>query len=164
MNSESAYGIIYNQNSSLQNKLVEIQNENHELLKRIISTEESLIETESLLNILRDKYIKAVNLPGHAPVAPEAFAKVFYNQTTQTVHLDARGLPELPEGMVCQVWALKMDPLTPTSIGLLDDFTIVENKKYLYYRISLKVKVLESHLNPQEEVKHPHWNNFIHLG
>ncbi len=122
---------MFNQNASLQNELVENQKENQELLEKIISTEESLAETESLLNILRDKDIKAINLPGHAPVAPEAFAKVFYNQNTQTVHLDARGLPEPPEGMVYQVWSLKMDPLTPTSIGLLDDFVTIENKVFV---------------------------------
>jgi anti-sigma-K factor RskA len=126
---------MFNQNSTLQNELVKIQNENQELLERIISTEESLAETESLLNILRDKNIKAVNLPGHAPVAPEAFAKVFYNASTQTVHLDARGLPEPPEGMVYQVWSLKMDPLTPTSIGLLDDFSTVDNKVFILQNI-----------------------------
>ncbi|MCR9182941.1 MAG: anti-sigma factor [Flavobacteriaceae bacterium] len=122
---------MFNQNATLESELVEIQNENQELLEKIISTEESLAETESLLNILRDKNIKAVNLPGHAPVAPEAFAKVFYNQNTQTVHLDARGLPEPPEGMVYQVWSLKMDPLTPTSIGLLDDFASIDNKVFV---------------------------------
>jgi anti-sigma-K factor RskA len=122
---------MFNQNSSLQNELVETQNENKELLEKIISTEESLAETESLLNILRDKDIKAVNLPGHTPVAPEAFAKVFYNESTKTVHLDARGLPEPPEGMVYQVWSLKMDPLTPTSIGLLDDFASIDNKVFV---------------------------------
>lgn len=122
---------MFNQNASLQNELVENEKENQELLERIISTEESLAETESLLNILRDKDIKAVNLPGHAPVAPEAFAKVFYNENTKTVHLDARGLPEPPEGMVYQVWSLKMDPLTPTSIGLLDNFTNADNKVFL---------------------------------
>jgi hypothetical protein len=31
-------------------------------------------------------------------------------------------LPEPPEGMVYQVWALKLDPLTPTSISLLENF------------------------------------------
>jgi anti-sigma-K factor RskA len=33
-----------------------------------------------------------------------------------------RELPEPPKGMVYQVWALKLNPLTPTSIGLLDKF------------------------------------------
>mgnify|MGYP003667975912 CR=1 FL=1 len=122
---------MFNQNATLESELVEIQNENQKLLEKIISTEESLAETESLLNILRDKDIKAVNLPGHAPVAPEAFAKVFYNESTKTVHLDARGLPEPPEGMVYQVWSLKMDPLTPTSIGLLDNFTSIDSRVFV---------------------------------
>jgi len=126
---------MFNQNASLENQLVETQKENQELLERIISTEESLAETETLLNILRDKDIKSVNLPGHTPVAPEAFAKVFYNQNTQTVHLDARGLPDPPEGMVYQVWSLKMDPLTPTSIGLLNDFTTIDNKVFVLENI-----------------------------
>ncbi|WP_368662289.1 anti-sigma factor domain-containing protein [Zobellia laminariae] len=30
--------------------------------------------------------------------------------------------------MVYQVWSLKLDPLTPTSMGLLKDFTEDENK------------------------------------
>jgi hypothetical protein len=43
-------------------------------------------------------------------------------QDTKVVYVDASGLPEPPEGMVYQVWALKLDPLTPTSIGLLENF------------------------------------------
>ena len=39
-----------------------------------------------------------------------------------TVYIDAAGLPEPPKGMVYQVWSLKLNPLTPTSIGLLDRF------------------------------------------
>jgi hypothetical protein len=33
-------------------------------------------------------------------------------QETKVVYVDASGLPEPPEGMVYQVWALKLDPLT----------------------------------------------------
>ena len=41
------------------------------------------------------------------------------------------GLPEPPEGMVYQVWSLKLKPaLTPTSIGLLSDFTTENNKLF----------------------------------
>jgi hypothetical protein len=47
---------------------------------------------------------------------------VYWNKETQVVYVDAAGLPEPPKGMVYQVWALKLNPLTPTSIGLLDKF------------------------------------------
>ena len=56
-------------------------------------------------------------------VSPTSFAKVYWNQETHTVYVDGAGLPEPPEGYVYQVWALKLNPLTPLSIGLLDDFT-----------------------------------------
>lgn len=126
---------MFNQNASLQNQLVESEKENQELQDKIVTTEESLADTESLLNILRNRDIKAVSLPGNAPVAPEAFAKAFYNTNTQTVYLDASGLPEPPEGMVYQVWSLTLDPLTPTSIGLLDDFIASENKIFTLQNI-----------------------------
>ena len=32
-----------------------------------------------------------------------------------------RGLPKPPKGKVYQVWSLKLDPLTPTSLGLLTE-------------------------------------------
>ena len=44
--------------------------------------------------------------------------------------MDAAGLPEPPEGMVYQVWALKLNPLTPTSIGLLDNFRVNDQKMF----------------------------------
>jgi hypothetical protein len=46
------------------------------------------------------------------------------------VYVDASGLPEPPEGMVYQVWALKLDPLTPTSIGLLENFDKNDQKLF----------------------------------
>jgi hypothetical protein len=49
-------------------------------------------------------------------------AKVYWNKE-EVVYIDA-GLAEPPKGMVYQVWALKLNPLTPTSIGLLDRILI----------------------------------------
>jgi hypothetical protein len=48
------------------------------------------------------------------------FSKVYWNKETQVVYV-AVGLPEPPKGMVYQVWALKLNQLTPQSIGLLSD-------------------------------------------
>jgi hypothetical protein len=41
------------------------------------------------------------------------FSKVYWNKETQVVYVDAVGLPEPPKGMVYQVWALKLNQLTP---------------------------------------------------
>lgn len=76
---------------------------------------------ESSLAVVRDTKNTVIALGGQA-VAPESFAKVYWNQETKTVYIDATGLPEPPKGMVYQIWALKLNPLTPTSIGLLENF------------------------------------------
>ncbi len=76
---------------------------------------------EEMLALVRDSKNTIVALAGQE-VDPAAYAKVYWNQETHTVYVDAAGLPEPPEGMVYQVWALKLNPLTPLSIGILDNF------------------------------------------
>jgi hypothetical protein len=78
-------------------------------------------QTQDALAVIRDKNTTVVPLGGQA-VSPDSYAKVFYNKSTEVVYVDVKGLPEPPEGKVYQVWALKLNPLTPTSIGLLDSF------------------------------------------
>ncbi|WP_291145629.1 anti-sigma factor [Flavobacterium sp. UBA7680] len=79
-------------------------------------------QTEKNLTIVRDIKNTGVTLGGQA-VSPTSFAKVYWNQQTKTTYIDAAGLPTPPKGMVYQVWSLKLSPvLTPTSIGLLDNF------------------------------------------
>ncbi len=46
------------------------------------------------------------------------------------MHIDALGLPEPPEGKVYQIWSLKLNPLSPTSLGLLSDFESDSHKVY----------------------------------
>jgi len=79
-------------------------------------------ETEKNLSIVRDIKNTGITLGGQA-VSPSSFAKVYWNKDTKTTYIDAAGLPTPPKGMVYQVWSLKLSPvLTPTSIGLLDNF------------------------------------------
>jgi anti-sigma-K factor RskA len=79
-------------------------------------------ETATALNVIRNEKNTVVNLAGQT-VAPTSFAKIYWNKETSTVYVDAKGLPEPPEGKVYQIWSLKLSPtLTPTSIGLLEDF------------------------------------------
>ncbi|SHG21009.1 Anti-sigma-K factor rskA [Flavobacterium micromati] len=85
--------------------------------------------SETTLAIVRDIKNTVVSLGGQA-VAPESFAKVYWNQETKVVYIDAAGLPKPPEGMVYQVWALKLNPLTPTSIGLLEKYDSNEQKLF----------------------------------
>lgn len=80
-------------------------------------------EHESALAIVRDTLNTPVKLAGQA-AAPQAYATVYVNKVSKDVYVDVSGLPKAPEGKVYQVWALTLDPFTPTSIGVIDDQTL----------------------------------------
>jgi len=114
-------GFQYNQLELTNNQIVttnlekvKIEKERNEL-----AIKKAAIETH--LAVIKDDKNTVITLGGQT-VSPESSAKVYWNKETQTVYVDASGLPEPPKGMVYQVWALKLNPLTPTSIGLLDKF------------------------------------------
>ncbi len=67
---------------------------------------------------------------GGQDASPGSYAKAYWNKTEEKVFIDAKGLPEPPDGFVYQVWSLKLSPLTPTSMGLLENFTTDENKVF----------------------------------
>ena len=89
----------------------------------LASTEKKNAEAEKALAIIRDNASTTVNLAGQE-AAPKAYAKVYINKNTKESYVDVSGLPKAPAGKVYQVWALKLDPLTPTSIGIIDDSTL----------------------------------------
>ncbi|MFT4831298.1 MAG: hypothetical protein ACI815_000945 [Psychroserpens sp.] len=70
---------------------------------------------------MRDKSIDVIALVGQT-VSPTSHAKANWNKGEQKVFIDAQGLPEPSDGMVYQVWSLKLSPLTHTSMSLLEDF------------------------------------------
>ena len=117
----------YYQNQQLDAQLKVVEGELIQLEEQIANARASEQLTEGLLNTLRDKNITVVPLQGQER-SPESFARVYWNKQEQKLLVDAQGLPLPPEGMAYQVWSLTLDPLTPTSIGLLKDFVADENK------------------------------------
>jgi anti-sigma-K factor RskA len=95
----------------------------------IVDLELKKQDAENILAIVRDNNNIQVALGGQE-VAPNAYAKAYYNKETNEVYIDATGLPAPPEGKVYQVWGLKLDPLTPKSIGLLNNFTASNSKLF----------------------------------
>lgn len=120
---------MFTQNNELQSQIQLAEQENLKLEQQIADSDASLEQSQDLLNTIRDKDIAVVALGGQA-VSPTSYAKAYWNKTEQKVFIDAQGLPEPPDGFVYQVWSLKLNPLTPTSLGLLDDFTTDENKVF----------------------------------
>jgi len=114
-------GYQFNELNQSRRQIVTTENEKSKLQEALVNSEIKAKQTQDALAIVRDVKNTVVNLGGQA-AAPTSYAKVYYNKETQVVYVDAAGLPEPPQGKVYQIWALKLNPLTPTSIGLLDNF------------------------------------------
>ena len=114
-------GYLYTNLNETQSRVASVESEKTKLQESLVNSEIKNKQTESALAVVRDVKNTIVKLDGQA-VAPTSYAKAYYNKETEVVYIDAAGLPEPPEGKVYQVWALKLNPLTPTSIGLLDNF------------------------------------------
>jgi anti-sigma-K factor RskA len=111
----------YSQLNETKNQVVTVETEKTKLKGELDGLHLENQKTATALAIIRDENNTIIPLGGQ-PAAPDAKAKIYWNQNTKTVYVDAGGLPQPPEGKVYQVWSLKLDPLTPTSIGLLADF------------------------------------------
>lgn len=111
-------------NNNLNDKLAE---EKQQFEKQLDKANSSLAENEKLLTVIRDKNIVTIPLAGQK-VSPESYAKVYWNKNSKTIYLDVKGLPDPPEGKVYQLWSLKLNPLTPTSLGTIDGFVADANK------------------------------------
>ena len=123
------FGFQYFQLNESQTTIEQLSTEKSTMQKSIVDLELEKQEAEKVLAIVRDNNNIQVALGGQE-VAPNAFAKAYYNKETKEVYIDASGLPSPPEGKVYQVWGLKLDPLTPKSIGLLDNFVANSTKLF----------------------------------
>jgi len=122
-------GYMYTKLDETKSEVVSVESEKSKLQEALVSSEIKYKQTQDALAIVRDVKNTIVPLDGQA-VSPTSYAKVYYNKETQVVYVDAAGLPEPPKGMVYQVWALKLNPLTPTSIGLLANFSSDDRKLF----------------------------------
>lgn len=120
---------MYQENEQLKSDILVVEQQNDTLEQQIADTDSSLEKTKDLLNTIRDKNISVIPLGGQE-VSPTSYAKVYWNKQDEKVFIDAKGLPEPPDGFVYQVWSLKLSPLTPTSMGLLENFETDENKVF----------------------------------
>lgn len=123
------FGLQLNKLNETNNTIDRLGAEKSVMQESIVDLELKKKEAETVLAIVRDNNNQAVALAGQA-VSPESYAKAYYNKVTKEVYVDVAGLPAPPEGKVYQVWALKLSPLTPTSIGVLDNFTADNSKVF----------------------------------
>ncbi|MBP0903361.1 anti-sigma factor domain-containing protein [Mariniflexile gromovii] len=124
-----AVGLFYTstENNQLKEEIQISETQQSLLETQIANSKNSLEEANTLISVLRDDNITKVPLAGQGNFA-STYAKVYWDKNTQRIFLDAQGLPDPPEGKVYQVWSLKLSPLTPTSLGTIDNFTTDNNK------------------------------------
>tara|TARA_R110002073_G_scaffold40547_5_gene115321 strand:- start:479446 stop:480240 length:795 start_codon:yes stop_codon:yes gene_type:complete len=120
---------MFNENRELKENLKMVDSKNIELETQISNANQNIAKANELVTILRAKEIESITLGGQA-ISPDSYAKVFWNKEEKLAYVDVAGLPEPPAGKVYQVWSLKLDPLTPTSMGTLDDFLTDDNKVF----------------------------------
>ena len=114
-------GFQLSNNQKLKNQLVDSQEKQILLETQTGIAEERLAETNLLLERISDKNIIRVPLAAQT-VDPEAYASVFWDDAKDKAYVDVSGLPQPPAGKVYQVWSLTFEPLTPTSLGIIDGY------------------------------------------
>lgn len=114
-------------NTDLSQELEATQAEKQQFEQQLEDAKTDLNAKETLLGAIRDKDIITVPLDGQ-DVSPNSYAKIYWNKEQNTIYVDVQGLPDPPEGKVYQLWSLKLNPLTPTSLGTIDGFLADSNK------------------------------------
>lgn len=132
-----AAGIIWmvQQNQNLQEDVQITNTENQRLKDQLQINQTELAQTNNLLELLRSKDYNTIVLPGNVDVAPDAFAKVYYNPDENIAYIDTQGLPQAADGKVYQAWSLTLSPLTPSSMGIMDSGTEVEQGIYRFENV-----------------------------
>lgn len=122
-------GYLFNLQQNGVSEIDELLNQKSALEQTVSAKEKLNNQINTSYSVIKDENNVVVKLAGQA-ISPTSSAKVYWNNKTNKVFIDASSLPTPPDGMVYQVWSLKLAPtLTPTSIGLIDN---VEDKmKYL---------------------------------
>lgn len=118
---------VINRNKALENKLADAENKQILLEQQIVQSDINLKAEKTLLSILRDRNITTIPLTGQGNFS-NTYAKVYWDKKTKNIYLDAQGLPEPPEGKVYQMWSLTLEPLTPTSLGVIENFRQDDDK------------------------------------
>ncbi|MFS4482982.1 anti-sigma factor domain-containing protein [Hyunsoonleella sp. 2307UL5-6] len=116
-----------NQNKQLKSDIQVTETQQSLLETQIEFSKNNLEEAQTLISVLRDDTILKTPLAGQGNFA-DTYAKVYWDKDEKRIFLDVEGLPDPPEGKVYQVWSLTLNPLTPTSLGTIDDFKTDANK------------------------------------
>jgi anti-sigma-K factor RskA len=107
-------------NNSLENQMVTVQQEKEILNIEIENTIKVSTDYEEALSFIKDKNTVKVNLAGQKGFE-NSYATVFHNPVEDVTYVDIAGLPKAPQGKSYQLWSLTLNPLTPTSLSVVEN-------------------------------------------
>ena len=107
-------------NSNLENQIVNVQQDNEILNSEIENVKSVNNDYEEALAFIKDKNTVKVNLAGQKGFE-NSYATAFYNDQEDVTYVDVSGLPQAPSDKSYQLWSLTLNPLTPTSLGVVEN-------------------------------------------
>lgn len=129
---------LYVNNNELKENLtkeiasnIKLDEQRAELQGEVIAKNMEINTKNEVIAFISSESTEKVNLAGQT-VAPESYATIYWDKDTDEMYVDLSGLPKAPEGKVYQLWSLTLNPLTPTSLGTLDDY----NKGKTYIKVN----------------------------
>lgn len=103
--STSALLVVYNNLTSTEEKLVDLQARYNESTTRLASLKTSYDESQNMIGSLRAAEVQKLKLEGLA-ISPESEAMVHYDKASKKVILDPMNLPRTDESHDYQLWAI----------------------------------------------------------
>lgn len=118
---------LFNENTSLNETIVSVEQKNQILDSEVENLDSLNSDYQEALAFIKEPNTIKVNLPGQGDYSSSR-AVAFYNPESDVTYLDTSGLPEAPENMTYQLWSLTLNPLAPTSLGVVSvtDKTLIK--------------------------------------
>jgi anti-sigma-K factor RskA len=116
-------------NSNLEDQIVAVEQDKEILNSEIENTITINNSYQEALDFIKDRNTVKVNLAGQKGFE-NSYATAFHNSEENVTYIDVAGLPQAPQGKSYQLWSLTLNPLTPTSLGVVEnsnDLLRIEN-------------------------------------
>jgi anti-sigma-K factor RskA len=111
-------------NDGLQQQISQQEQKNEFLNSEVIDAVALNANYEDALTFIKNKNTTKVFLGGQKGFE-NSEAVAFHNPVEQVTYLDIKGLPNAPADKSYQLWSLTLNPLTPSSLGVLDNSMVM---------------------------------------
>ncbi len=119
---------FYNRWQNTQDKLIALNSEKQYFAQQFETQKVLLLQTQTELQYANEPDTKIIHMKG-LPNVPDALATIYWNTSTEEVHLKINNLPTPPESKQYQLWAIVDGK--PVDAGVFDaNGTVQQMKKF----------------------------------